>query len=65
MQQFTVPQFIDVEDKILGPISVRQFLIMLGGGLFAFVAYKVADFALFIVVDNDYFKVKIAFIFIN
>jgi len=29
--QFVVPQFIDVEDKILGPISVRQFIIVLGG----------------------------------
>lgn len=34
--QFIVPQFIDVEDKILGPISVRQFIIFLiGGGLIA------------------------------
>jgi len=34
-QQFVIPQFIDVEDKILGPISVRQFLLMLvaGGGM--------------------------------
>lgn len=32
--QFIVPQFIDVEDKILGPVSVRQFIIFLvGGGL--------------------------------
>lgn len=30
-QQFTVPQFIAVEDKILGPISVRQFIILLAG----------------------------------
>lgn len=29
--QFIVPQFIDVEDKILGPISVRQFIIVLSG----------------------------------
>lgn len=32
--QFVVPQFIDVEDKILGPVSVRQFIIFLiGAGL--------------------------------
>jgi hypothetical protein len=30
-QQFIVPQFIDVEDKVLGPISVRQFIIILAG----------------------------------
>lgn len=29
--QFIVPQFIDVEDKILGPISVRQFVTILAG----------------------------------
>ncbi|MDX9892788.1 MAG: PrgI family protein [Patescibacteria group bacterium] len=49
MQQFVVPQFIDVEDKIIGPITVRQFIVMLVGGGFIFVAYKLADFTLFIV----------------
>jgi hypothetical protein len=32
--QFIVPQFIDVEDKILGPISVRQFITILVGAGF-------------------------------
>lgn len=27
--QFIVPQFIEVESKIIGPISVRQFIILL------------------------------------
>lgn len=27
--QFVVPQFIDIEDKIIGPISARQFIILL------------------------------------
>ncbi|OGH72801.1 MAG: hypothetical protein A2921_03235 [Candidatus Magasanikbacteria bacterium RIFCSPLOWO2_01_FULL_43_20b] len=48
MQQFVVPQFIDVEDKIFGPITVRQFLILLTSGLLVFLAFKYADFALFI-----------------
>ena len=30
MDRFVVPQFIDVEDKIFGPVTVRQFLILLG-----------------------------------
>jgi hypothetical protein len=46
-QRFIVPQFIDTEDKILGPITVRQFIIMIVGGLLIFGAYKLADFALF------------------
>lgn len=48
MQQFVVPQFIEVEDKIFGPITTRQFLILLAAGLVIFVAYKYADFALFV-----------------
>ncbi len=39
--QFTVPQFIDVEDKIFGPISVRQFIILLVTAVMAVVIYRV------------------------
>ena len=48
MDQFVVPQFIDVEDKIFGPITTRQFLILLSAGLVLFIAFKLADTALFI-----------------
>lgn len=48
MQQYVVPQFIEVEAKIFGPITARQFIICLIGGGFMFFAYKVADFSLFI-----------------
>lgn len=48
MQQFTVPQFIDVEDKIIGPLSVRQFIIMLVDFGLVFAAYKLFDFSLFL-----------------
>lgn len=47
--QFVVPQFIDVEDKIFGPITTRQFVILLAGGLLIFISFKLADTALFIV----------------
>ncbi|MEI6596837.1 MAG: PrgI family protein [bacterium] len=47
MQQFVVPQFIDIEDKIIGPITTRQFVIMLVGFLIIAVFYKLFDFSLF------------------
>lgn len=47
MQQFVVPQFIDVEDKIFGPITTRQFLILLVGGIIVFLGYRFGDLALF------------------
>ena len=29
MDQFVVPQFIDAEDKIFGPLTARQFIIVM------------------------------------
>ena len=48
MNQFVVPQFIDVEDKIIGPVTTRQFVIMLATFLIDFVAYKLATFIFFV-----------------
>lgn len=39
--QFQVPQFIEVEDKIFGPLTFRQFVFIAGGLGFAFVLYRV------------------------
>ncbi len=50
MQQFTVPQFIDVEDKIIGPVTTRQFIIILAGAVLIGISYKIFDFSLFVVV---------------
>ena len=29
--QFQVPQFLDVEDKVIGPLTIKQFLYLIGG----------------------------------
>lgn len=49
LNQFTVPQFIDVEDKIFGPITARQFIILLADGILLFICYKLFDLVLFAV----------------
>ncbi len=48
MNQFVVPQFIDVEDKIFGPVTTRQFIILLVTGLLLFIIFKLTDITLFI-----------------
>ncbi len=48
MDRFLVPQFTEVEDKIFGPITVRQFIICTIGGLLIFISYKLSDFSLFL-----------------
>jgi hypothetical protein len=31
MRQFQVPQFITIEDKVIGPFTIKQFLYLAGG----------------------------------
>jgi len=50
MQQFTVPQFIDVENKIIGPITVRQFMILLASAIIIGISYRIFDFSLFLTI---------------
>lgn len=67
MQQFVVPQFIEVEDKIFGPITTRQFLILLVAGTAVFLAYRFGDLSLFIftTVFIGGFSLILAFVKIN
>ena len=39
--QFRVPQFIEIEDKIFGPFTFKQFVYLIGGAGLAFLVYKV------------------------
>lgn len=67
MQQFVVPQFIDVEDKIFGPVTTRQFIVLLVAGGFLFIAFKLFDLALFVVIAAlvGGFALVLAFVKIN
>lgn len=42
--QFQIPQFIEIEDKIAGPFSLRQLLYVVGGGAVAFIAFTFLPF---------------------
>jgi hypothetical protein len=65
MQQFTVPQFIDVEPKIIGPITIRQFLIFLGAALIMFIFYKIFDFSTFVISSVLVFAISGTFAFLK
>ncbi len=39
--RFQVPQFIEVEDRIFGPLTIKQFIYLAGGGGLSFVIYSV------------------------
>jgi len=65
MEQFTVPQFIDVEDKVVGPLSVRQFLILLVSFGACFAYYKIFVFTVFAILSLITVVIGGAFAFVK
>ncbi len=48
--RFEVPQFIDIEDKIFGPLTWRQFLYVGGGVGMGVVLFITTNFLVFLIV---------------
>lgn len=44
--RYQVPQFIEVEDKVIGPFTVRQFVYLVGGAGMSFIVYSFLPFYL-------------------
>ncbi len=42
--KYQVPQFIEVEDKIFGPLTFKQFIFLVGGAGICFIAYRMIPF---------------------
>ncbi len=38
--RYQVPQFIEVEDKIFGPLTIKQFLYVVGGTAIGFILWS-------------------------
>jgi hypothetical protein len=49
--QFQVPQFIETEDKIIGPLTLRQFFYLAAGAAMILGAYFILELWLWIVVS--------------
>jgi hypothetical protein len=47
MLQFPVPQFVDVEDKIIGPFTLKQFGFVFGGGLLIVALFRILGSSFF------------------
>lgn len=39
--QFKTPQFIDIEDKIFGPFTLKQFIYLVGGAAICYLSFKI------------------------
>ncbi len=65
--QFQVPQFIEIEDKIFGPLTLKQFIYLAGGAgivivLFSFLPWYIA---FLLAIPFGLFSVAMAFYKVN
>lgn len=60
---FSVPQFIDVEDKIAGPLTWKQLLWMIGMGAVLLTLFNFFGVALFIITGIPVVLLFVAFAF--
>lgn len=50
MGQYKVPQNVETEDKILGPLSVKQFIYVIIGLLWGFLMWRIFSFSIVVAV---------------
>jgi hypothetical protein len=66
--QFQVPQFIEIEDQIVGKLTLKQFLYLAGGAgasvaLFIYIPYKII--AILLIIPVVAFSLALAFYKVN
>lgn len=61
--QYSVPQFIDIEDKIVGPLTGKQTLYLMIGGGFLMLIFSFFEWGFFIVSFLIIGPVTLAFAF--
>lgn len=67
MTQFKVPQNIDMQDRIVGPLTLFQFLYLLIGGMIFYATLKTPSVIdlIFIGIPVGMFSLALAFIKVN
>lgn len=65
--QYQVPQFIEIEDKIFGPLTFKQFVYIVGGSAICYFAYRFLPFfiAILIILPVASLSLALAFYKVN
>lgn len=63
--QFKVPQFIDIEDKVFGPLTFKQFVYLAGGAGFAYLSFRILPTFIAIIVGPALVGFALALTFIK
>lgn len=63
--QYQVPQFIDIEDRIIGPLTLKQFLYLAFAGAILFVFFFLFKFFIWVIVSMPIVALALAFAFLK
>lgn len=61
--RFQVPQFIEVEDKIFGPLTIKQFVYLAGGAGLSFVVFRFLPLIVAVILITIVMAVSLAMAF--
>lgn len=61
--KYQTPQFIDIEDRLFGPLTVKQFVYLVGGAGLSFIAYRFLTFFIAILVIAPIVALSLALAF--
>ena len=61
--RYQVPQFIEIEDKIIGPLTIKQFVYLAGGAGMAFIVYTYVYFYIAIILIAGIIPLALALAF--
>lgn len=63
--QYKVPQKIDMEDKIVGPLTLTQFLYLMGGGMIIYIALNTASVGVFFLISIPVAMISLSLAFLK
>lgn len=65
MAQYQVPQFIDIEDRIIGPLTLKQFLYLAFAAALLFVFWFLFKLYIWIIIALPIAVIALAFAFLK
>lgn len=65
--RYQVPQFIEIEDKVVGPLTVKQFIYLVGGLGLSFMFYRFLPIyiSMILIIGIEALSLSLAFYKIN
>jgi hypothetical protein len=61
--RYQVPQFIEIEDKIFGPLTLKQFIYVAGGGGLCLIFFSLLPLYLTIILSVPVIAISLGFAF--